>query len=109
MLNLTQQERRVILFLTTVALIGLGINFVIKVHSPLRKILQVNNQIIKININQASLDDLLTTQVITAKLAKSIIEYRNSQGAFRDIQELKEIKGIGDYRYDKLKDLFYVE
>lgn len=109
MISLTPQERRVILFLVSVALVGLCINFAVKLNPPLKKVLQADERITKININQVSLDDLLSIQAITPKLAKSIIEYRNSKGAFRDIRELKEIKGIGDYRYDKLKDLFYIE
>ncbi len=109
MLNLTPQERRVILFLTSMALLGLGINFALKVNSRITKFIRVDNRIIKIDINKANLQDLLSTQRISPKLAKNIITYRNAKGAFRDIEELKEIKGIGDYRYEKLKDLFFAE
>jgi len=109
MFNLTPEERRVILFLMSVALLGLGINFTSKVNSRIKKFVRVDNYITKININQASLQDLLGTQAISPKLAKNILAYRNRKGAFRDIEELKEIKGIGDYRYEKLKDLFVVE
>ncbi len=109
MLNLTPQERRVILFLISVALLGLGINFALKVNSRITKLIRVDNHITKININKANLEDLLSTSGISPKLAKSIVAYRNTKGPFRDIEELKEIKGIGDYRYEKLKDLFFVE
>jgi competence protein ComEA len=109
MLNLTPQERRVILFLISVALLGLGINFALKVNSHITKLIRVDDHITKININQANLQDLLSTSGISPKLAKNIVAYRNTKGAFKDIEELKEIRGIGDYRYDKLKDLFFVE
>ncbi len=109
MLNLTPQERRVILFLTSMVLLGLGISFAIKVNSRIVKVIQVDSHITKINLNQVNLTDLLSTQGISSKLAKNIITYRNTKGSFRDIEELKEIKGIGDYRYEKLKDLFSVE
>ena len=109
MFNLTPQERRVILFLTSVALLGLGINFALKVNSRITKLIQVGNHITKININKANLQDLLGTPGIPPKLAKNIVAYRNIKGAFRGIEELKEIKGIGDYRYEKLKDLFFIE
>jgi competence protein ComEA len=109
MLNLTLQERKVILFLFSVALVGWGINFALKVNSPVTKFIQVDNHITKININKANPQDLLSTSGITPKLAKDIVAYRNTKGTFRDIEELKEIKGIGDYRYEKLKDLFFVE
>ncbi len=109
MLNLTPQERRVILFLISVALLGLGINFALKVNSRITKFIRVDNHITKININKANLQDLLSTSGISPKLAKNIVAYRNTKGPFRDIEELKEIRGIGDYRYGKLKDLFFVE
>jgi len=109
MLNLTPQERRVILFLTSVALLGLGINFALKVNSRIIKFIRIDNHIAQININRANLEDLLSTSGISLKLAKDIVAYRNTKGAFRDIEELKEIRGIGDYRYEKLKDLFFVE
>ncbi len=109
MLSLTPEERRVILFLISVALLGLGINFASKVNSRITKIVWVDSHITKININRANLEDLLSTSGISPKLAKDILAYRNTKGAFRDIEELKEIRGIGDYRYEKLKDLFFVE
>ncbi len=109
MLNLTLQERKVLLFLMSVALVGIGINFAVKVNSHITKLIQVDSRITRINLNQASLEDLLSTPGITPKLAKNIVAYRNTRGAFKDIEELKEIKGIGDYRYEKLKDLFFVE
>jgi len=109
MLNLTPQERRVILFLTSMVLLGLGINFAIKVNSRIIKVIQVDRHITKININKANLQELLSTRGISPKLAKNIVAYRDAKGSFRDIEELKEIRGIGNYRYEKLKDLFFVE
>lgn len=109
MLSLTPDERKVILFLTTVALIGLGINFTIKINSPIKKFITVEANIAKLNINQVNLEDLLQSQCVTTKLAKKIIEYRDAHSQFRDLEELKKIKGIGDYRYEKLKELFFVE
>ena len=109
MLSFTPDERKVILFLITVALIGLGINFTIKINSPIKKFVTVEANIAKFNINQASLEDLLQSQCVSAQIAKKIIEYRDSHGRFSDLEELKEVKGIGDYRYEKLKELFFVE
>ncbi len=109
MFSLTQEERRVILFFISTALLGVGIDFAIKVNSRVTKFVQVDNRITRININKAGLEDMMSTPGITLKLANSIVEYRNTKGPFRDIEDLKEIKGIGDYRYEKLKDLFFIE
>lgn len=109
MLNLTPQERRVILFLISMVLLGLGINFAMKINSRITKLIQIDSHIRKININKANLQELLSVPGITPKLARNIVAYRNAKSAFRDIEELKEIRGIGDYRYEKLKGLFFVE
>jgi len=109
MFNLTQEERKVILFLLAVACLGLGINSALKVNSRIVSVLRTDERIAKINLNQARLQELLNLPGITPKLAKNIIAYRNTKGVLNDIEELKEIKGIGDYRYERLKELFYVE
>jgi competence ComEA-like helix-hairpin-helix protein len=109
MFSLTPDERKVVLFLITVALIGLGIKFTIKINSGLKKFITVEANIAKLNINQVSLEDLLQSQCVSAQIAKRIIQYRNTQGSFQNLEELKEIKGIGDYRYEKLKELFFIE
>ena len=94
----TQEERKVILFLLAVALLGLGINFAIKANSRIVRVLQTDEHISKINLNRVNAEDLMDFPGITSKLADKIITYRNTKGTFKDIEELKEIKGIGDYR-----------
>ena len=63
-----------------------------------------NNNDKLININEASLDELLTLTGIGESKAKSIIEYRNSNGKFKNVEELKNVDGIGDALFDKIKD-----
>ncbi len=109
MFALTAQERRLILFLISICLAGIGVNFTAKANSRFKQFTQIDNRITKININKASLEDMLSIGAITPKLANNIIIYRNANGPFRDVEELKQVKGVGDYRYGKLKDLFYVE
>ncbi len=109
MFSLTRQERQVILFLTGLAVAGLGINFCLKANSRLQRFVQARPEMAKININTTNLDDLAAIKTVSPKLARKIIEYRNTQGPFQSIEDLKEIKGIGTYRYEKLKAIFYVE
>ena len=109
MLGFTRQERQVVIFLSCAGLIGLGINFLQKVNSPLKEIISPDYRLFKIDLNQAQEGDLLTLRLISPKLAKKIIEYRDSRGQFISLEELKDIKGIGDYRYEKLKDLFFIK
>ena len=108
MLNLTQQERKVILFLLTVALSGWGIDFFAKRYTSVRALAYFNPDICKIDLNTADKDLLMGVPGIGEKLAMRIIEYRKRYANFGDIEELKNIKGITNYRYEKIKDYFIV-
>lgn len=57
-----------------------------------------------ISINTATLEELMTLNGIGESKAKLIIEYRESNGGFKSIDEIKNIKGIGDSVYSKIKE-----
>lgn len=65
-----------------------------------------NNQPVsgKININTASEAELDSLSGIGPTYANRIIDYRNSNGGFKSIDEIKNVKGIGDKTFDKFKD-----
>ena len=58
----------------------------------------------KININTASLEELMTLNGVGEAKAKAIIEYRNTSGGFKTLEEIKNVSGIGDAAYNKIKD-----
>ena len=58
----------------------------------------------KININTASLEELMTLSGVGEAKAKAIIEYRNTSGGFKTLEEIKNVSGIGDAAYNKIKD-----
>jgi competence protein ComEA len=58
----------------------------------------------KININTADAGQLQQLPGIGPVLAGRIIEYRKAKGPFRDRAELKLVPGIGDAKYNELKD-----
>lgn len=60
----------------------------------------------KLNINSASFEELVKVPGIGPKTASLILERRQRE-KFRSVEELKEIKGIGDKKLQKLKE--YVE
>lgn len=109
MYNLTRQERTVILFLLCLSLIGLGVNYAAKLKSPIATFLDPERGFERININRAAYQDLLGLKGITPALAEKIIEYRNENGPFTELRELKMVKGIGERRFEKIKDYLTLE
>ena len=57
-----------------------------------------------VNINKADLKELESIPGVGPATAKNIIEYREKYGGFADINEIKNVKRIGDKTYEKLKD-----
>ena len=58
----------------------------------------------KVSLNTATLDELMTLPGIGEAKAQAIIEYREEVGAFQNIEELKEVSGIGDAIFDQIKE-----
>ena len=58
----------------------------------------------KVNLNTASLSQLDGLTGIGPTYAQRIIDYRNSNGGFKSIEEIKNVKGIGDKTFEKFKD-----
>lgn len=58
----------------------------------------------KININKATVEQLMTVPGIGQVKAQSIIDYRNENGKFKSVDELTNITGIGAKTLEKLRD-----
>lgn len=58
----------------------------------------------KVNINRATLSELLTLPGIGESLAKSIIEYREKNGNFRSIEDIMKVPGIKEAKFNSIKD-----
>ena len=63
----------------------------------------------KININTASVEELQTLKGIGPATAKSIILYREEYGAFSAIEEIMNVKRIGEKTFAKIKERITVE
>lgn len=58
----------------------------------------------KININTATIEDLKTLSGIGDAKAKAIVEYRVSNGNFKSIEDIKNVDGISETLYIKIKE-----
>ena len=58
----------------------------------------------KININTADEDELQRLPGVGASTAAKIIKYREENGSFRKIEDIQNVKGIGEAKYNDLKE-----
>lgn len=64
--------------------------------------------LVKMNLNTATLTDVMKVKGIGKVKAKQIIEFRDKYNGLNNMQELLSIKGIGKKTLAKIKELFYV-
>jgi competence protein ComEA len=62
----------------------------------------------QVNLNTATLADLDTLPGVGPVLAQRILDARTAQGGFKAVTDLRKVEGIGDSRYEQLKDLVVV-
>ncbi len=63
----------------------------------------------RIGLNSATSEQLQALKGIGPAKAAAIIEYRESYGGFKSVEELLQVKGIGEKTYEKLKDSFFLD
>lgn len=58
----------------------------------------------KVNLNTATLEQLQTLPGVGPAIAKSIVEYRNKVGKFTKIEDILNVKGIGEKKFQRMKE-----
>ena len=60
---------------------------------------------IKISLNSSTVQELCLLPGIGEKTAERIVEYRNENGFFQNIEDIQYVLGIGEAKFQKIKDL----
>lgn len=63
----------------------------------------------KVNINKASVSELTSIPGVGASTAQKIMTYREENGKFKTIEDIKNVSGIGDSKYNSMKDFISVK
>ncbi|MCD6353101.1 MAG: helix-hairpin-helix domain-containing protein [Proteobacteria bacterium] len=58
---------------------------------------------IPLDLNNAKPEELMKISGIGIKLSKAIVDYKDKHGYFSNIEELKEVKGIGEKKFRKIE------
>ena len=61
------------------------------------------------NLNHATLAELDTLPGVGPRTAQSIVEYREENGGFARLEDLMNVRGIGETRFLRLKPLVTIE
>lgn len=73
-------------------------------ESEIESIISSSNNENKVNINTASINELDTLSGIGPSKAEAIIKYREENGTFKSIEEIKNVTGIGEALFEKFKE-----
>jgi len=120
---MTPQEKKVLVILGAFAVLGLAVLAyrayfarpkLKVVHSELKsgaaddyeKIIKRKNEV---NINAADVQAIEALPGIGPKLAKDIVDYRAEHGSFLIKEDLRKVRGIGQSKFDAIKDLIVLE
>lgn len=61
-----------------------------------------------LDLNRASEQELEALPGIGPVLAERIVEYRQARGTFRDVEQLRNVKGIGKKKFERVRTLVHV-
>lgn len=68
-----------------------------------------SKQVLKVNINMATSEELQKLPGIGEAMASRIITYRKENGKFSKLEDLKNVSGIGEAKFNNIKNYIYVK
>lgn len=68
-----------------------------------------SSNLLRININKANSEELQKINGVGPSLAEKIITYREENGKFRSVEDLKNVSGIGERKYEAIKEYITIK
>jgi|MudIll2142460700_1097286.scaffolds.fasta_scaffold818542_2 competence protein ComEA len=62
-----------------------------------------------VNVNTASVEELVRLPGIGESKARAIVDFRKERGAFKSVEQLREVKGIGDAALERIRSQVVIE
>lgn len=75
---------------------------------PDKPVSQDSTKVSKVDLNKATKEELKTLNGIGDVKAESIIAYRETNGSFEKIEDIKNVSGIGEATFEKLREAIHV-
>ena len=107
MFSLTSRERKILLIVALIIAIGAALRYLqLKIKTLAITLTSPAYQPagIVININKASGEELEKIPGIGPEFARRILEYREKNGDFKILQDLRKVKGIGEKKLQQMKE-----
>ena len=99
---MSKKELIVLIVLICILALLNAVNYVRREHLKQNNTALVEIMSIRISINGADADDLTNLPGIGPSIAHRIVEYRQTHGTFKNLTDLKKVKGIGDKLFKKI-------
>lgn len=111
-MKFTKDEKKVLVFILIVIFIGISVLYLKKL-APVSRFIELSEKEIKkekkININKATKEELTKLTGIGPVMAGRIVAYREKNGPFGSEEDIKNVKGIGDKTFEKIKNEILLE
>jgi len=108
--GISRSERNLILIFIILGTLFLCLSYTQKINSSAIQQIESDENLIfpLININTASTAELEHLPGIGPVMAREIISHRDASGGFKSKEGLKDVKGIGGKKFEKIRDLIII-
>ena len=110
MSGISRSERNLILIFILLGALFLRLSYTQKINSSAIQQIESDENLIfpLININTATINELERLPGIGPVMAREIISHRDVSGGFKSKEGLKDVKGIGGKKLEKIRDLIII-